>query len=98
MYRKEKKCIDCVCHIEEQNGKTIDWRIFHVRRIVMWLMMLSGIGMMAVAGTRYYKENASKSSSTPLPTPDSRQEENGAPTAPKTVVSTIPGMVPPYVE
>lgn len=65
---------------------------------MMWLMMLSGIGMMAVAGTRYYKENNNKNSNTQLPIPSASQRENGTPIVQKTVVSTIPGMVPPNID
>ncbi|XP_014488833.1 PREDICTED: sensory neuron membrane protein 1-like [Dinoponera quadriceps] len=63
-----------------------------IAKIMMWLMMLSGMGMMGIAGVRYYKENSSKSPNISLPMPGSKKRENGSPPVPN--ISTIPGMVP----
>ncbi|XP_032687350.1 sensory neuron membrane protein 1-like [Odontomachus brunneus] len=64
-----------------------------IAKIVLWFMMLSGIGMMGVAGVKYYKEKNSNNVNM-SPIPDTKQEGNNAPMAQTMTISTIPGVVP----
>lgn len=63
----------------------------------MWLMMLSGIGMMIAAAVKYHKEKNAKSVSQPDLLPKTDKEHSSA--LQKSTISTIQaGMVPPSID
>ncbi|XP_077281614.1 sensory neuron membrane protein 1-like isoform X1 [Temnothorax americanus] len=68
-----------------------------IAKIVMWLMILGGIGMMSVAGVRYYKEK--NAGNTALPDLLPGKEQNNVPQESKITVSTIQAeLVPPRID
>ncbi|XP_029174176.1 sensory neuron membrane protein 1-like [Nylanderia fulva] len=67
-----------------------------VAKILMWLSMLGGIGMMTVAGMRYYKERNAGNVTKPDLMPK-QSEQNSA--TQKSTISTIQAeMVPPNID
>ncbi|XP_025268755.1 sensory neuron membrane protein 1 isoform X2 [Camponotus floridanus] len=68
-----------------------------VAKILMWFMMLSGIGMMIAAAVKYYKEKNADKVTQPDLLPKSGKEENSA--SRKPTISTIQAeMVPPNID
>lgn len=63
----------------------------------MWLMMLSGIGMMIAAAVKHYKEKNAGSVLQPNFLPKTGKEQNSG--SQKSTISTIQaGMVPPSID
>lgn len=63
----------------------------------MWLMMLSGIGMMIAAAVKHYKEKNADKVTQPDLLPKSGKEESSA--SRKPTISTIQAeMVPPNID
>ncbi|XP_072748118.1 sensory neuron membrane protein 1-like isoform X2 [Anoplolepis gracilipes] len=66
-----------------------------IAKILMWLMMLSGIGMMIAAGVKHYKEKKAASVSQPDLLPKEKEQSSASQ---KPTISTIQAQLPPSID